>query len=1198
MRRRPSQCYTVFMVVDEILDGKFHVDDGSLDFSCPRVNLSLQADSACEGSFFVYGPEGLVTEGFVTASDLRMECVTKRFGGSEDEIFFRFDAAGMEAGEEVSGSFHIISNRGEYYLPFQVQIESGEIDSSLGEIRNLFHFTNLARSSFEEAVKLFYSPAFRQVFSGHDRQYYAAYKGLASTPGNVHNVEEFLLEINKKKPMEYIPEESEIRIEDPLEDARYTLVINRNGWGYTRLLIRAEGDFLRPEEEMADDVSFLGNVYRLHYHIDTEKLHNGRNFGAILLLRENGMIRVPVTVVRRVPDRRRAALRREKKQLTVQLMTYYQAYRLKKIGKAVWLAETEKLLERMEQLDGRDVAVKLFQSQMLLADERVNEAKWQIEKQRGAVEAEREKNPALWCYYLYLTTLVKDDDAYVDETAERVRRIYERRRDDWRIAWLLLYLSEEYTQSPSRRWMLLEELFAGHCTSPMLYMEAWNVVCMNPAMLRKMDRFEEEILTYAVKNRVMQEDVLLQVVYLAGQKRSYSERMVRILKGCYEQIPHREVLHEICTQLIKGNRSGADCFSWYRAGVEENLRITRLYEYYMMSLPADYDGELPRMALMYFAYRSDLPWEATARLYAYVHRRRDTLADIYANYMAVMERFVVEQIRRGRINRDLAYLYAQFVELPMIDEEIARILVSLIFMREVRTQSGQAREVLLAYPCRADIRRYPITEGKACVPVYESGCKILLCDAEGNCFTQSLSCQVEELMRPGKLSGMISPFVRNHLGYAVYSCYERANTFTVQEDNADLFALLSRSERIEEEERKKIRRMLVDFYQEKDRMRELDEYLLSLRPEDVERKDRGEIVRCLVSRGLYEEAYTWIRRFGPYEVDAKTLLKLGSRLLQLNRSQELEEDPLLTGMLFYVMKKGKYDDSSLAYLVQWFSGTIKEQRDVWQAAESFGVDTYKLSERMLLQMLYTGAHVGEKLEIFRSYSLNGGSDRVRAAFVSACCYDFLVNEEITDAYVFESVQQLYREEVPFHPVCKLAYLRFYADRERTEETERLCGDFLETLLAQGIVMPFYRGYFDSAVQLAAYLDKTMVEYRTKPGSRVTIHYLLQGGESGGQEYTHEEMRDMFGGIYVKDFILFFGEKLQYYITEDSEAGEQVTQSSVVSMSDAGEDGLAGRFSILNDIMIGETLQDYNTVEDLLFTYFRQDHMTEQIFSLR
>lgn len=91
---------------------------------------------------------------------------------------------------------------------------------------------------------------------------------------------------------------------------------------------------------------------------------------------------------------------------------------------------------------------------------------------------------------------------------------------------------------------------------------------------------------------------------------------------------------------------------------------------------------------------------------------------------------------------------------------------------------------------------------------------------------------------------------------------------------------------------------------------------------------------------------------------------------------------------------------------------------------------------------------------------------------------------------------------------------------------------------------------------------------------------------------------MFGGIFVKSFILFFGEKLQYYITEESAAGEQLTQSDSISKSDAAQDGLEGRFHLLNDIMIGKTLHDYDTVSDLLLEYFRQDHMAGEIFTVR
>lgn len=1183
------------MVVDEILEGKFHIDDGSLDFSCPRVTLSLQADTVCEGSFFVYGPEGAVTGGTVTASDLRMTCVTKRFAGSEDEILYRFDAAGMEAGQEVSGSFFIVSNRGEYELPFQVTVLTDEITSSLGEIRNLFHFTNLARSNWAEAVSLFYDPCFKKVFTGHDRQYLAAYKGLSSVPGNEHNVEEFLQEIHKKKPVEFLAEESEIRLEDPVGEAGYALVIHRNGWGYTRLRFRTEGDFIRLAEESAGEASFSDNLYRLRYQIDVEKLHGGINSGAIVLVRESGAVRIPVTVVRRVSGIRTLGAKREKKQLTVQLMAYYQAHRLKKIGTSTWLAETGKLLDRMEQLDDRDIAVKLFRGQLLLSQERGNEAKWQIEKLRESVIAIREENPALWCYYLYLTTLLGEDDSYVDEVAEMVSRIYGKRRGDWRIAWLLLYLSDEYTESVSRRWLLLEDLFLHRCTSPMIYMEAWNILCMNPAMLRKLDLFEEQVLTYAVKNGIMQEEILLQVVYLAGQKKGYSDRLFGILKGCYGLIPHKEVLHEICALLIKGNRSGEAYFPWYWAGVEENLRITRLYEYYMMSLPRDFDGELPKMVLLYFSYRSDLPYEITAYLYAYVYRHREELADIYVNYMAAMERFVLEQIDRGRINRDLAFLYENILTLSMIDEQAARSLVSLLFMREVRTDAANVREAILAYGCRSDVKRFPVTGGRAFLPVYDDDCRVLLGDDSGNLFTAEVEYSVEALMRPARLALMIAPFVRNHLGYAIYACYARQHSFAVQEDNADLFALLSASERIEEEEKKKIRPMVVDFFYEKDRMRELDEYLLTLHPEDVSRRDRGKLVRLLVNRGMYEEACEWVRRFGPYDMDAKTLVKLGSRLLELT---DAEDDSLVTGMLYYVAMRGKYDDNVLNYLVKWFNGSIGQMRDLWKVAQSFGVDTYKLCERMLVQMLYTGVRVEEQMEILRSYTRSGGSERIRAAFVAVCCHDYVMEEGTADTYVFESVRQLAGEEAPLPRICRIAFLRWYADRERDEDIQKLCGSFLESLLAQGIVLSFYKSYFGCVPQLDVYLDKTMVEYRCTSGARVMIHYLIQEEDAEGQEYTHEEMRNMFGGICVSDFILFFGEQLKYYITEETVSGERLMVSDVIRKGDAGEDIPEGRFSILNDIMIGTTLQDYDTVNDLLFEYYKQDHMVEQIFTIR
>ena len=854
-------------------------------------------------------------------------------------------------------------------------------------------------------------------------------------------------------------------------------------------------------------------------------------------------------------------------------------------------------MDGLMEMDDRDIALKLFQAQMLLTEERCNEARWMIEKQEEQVLARREESPELWCYYLYLTTLYSREDSYVDDVAETVADIYVRNRGNWRIAWLLMYLSEEYLKNPVRKWELLEELSRYRCTSPVIYIEAWQLLCMNPAMLMKLDLFEQQVLFFAVRNDLMKEEIILQTVYLAQKEKTYSESILRILKGCYAMRPRNDVLHAICTLLIKGNCTGAAYFEWYQAGVEQNLRITRLYEYYMMSAPLDHREPLPKIVLMYFAYQSNLHYEITAYLYAYVHMHRAEMTEIYVNYTAAIERFVAQQLSYGRINRDLAYLYRNVISLPMIDEESAAQLVSLLFMKEVKVDCDRIVEAYAVYPYGVGDNIYPVTEGRALVPVYDSECKILLGDREGNRYTVSVAHSEETLCGPERLALMISPFVRNDLWYAVYTCFEYEKAFTVQDDNVDLFLLLADSDRITESVKRELRMMLVRFYYARDRMRELDKYLLTLGPEDVERRERREVVRCMVIRGMYEEAWQWVQRCGPYGMDAKVLLKLCSRLLD---EEQMEEDPVMTGVLCHVVQKGKYDENVLAYLVRHFFGSIKDMRDIWKTADAFGVNTYALCERMLVQMLYTGAYVGDKIEIFRAYSREMGNEQLRMAFLSQCCYDYVVKEQIMDSFIFRGIMQLYQKDAFMHRVCKMAFLQYYAENrhEQDDRIRQTCCAFLRDLLAERIVLPLYKDYQGYIPQMDEYQDKTIIEYRAKPGCRAVIHYMIQDEGSPEKEYSTEEMRDMFAGICIKEFVVFFGERLQYYITEESEKGSQPTRSNSISASDLEQDDFESRFTVLNDIMIGKTLHDYDTVNDLLLQYYRQEFVVDSLFKLR
>ncbi|RAZ94670.1 hypothetical protein DK853_33960, partial [Klebsiella oxytoca] len=86
---------------------------------------------------------------------------------------------------------------------------------------------------------------------------------------------------------------------------------NRNGWGYSKLFIEAEGDFLVLEKEVIRDDDFLGNCYRLPFYISAKKLHRGRNYGTIKIGNPYVTLTAHVTVINSPLTTRLSSMRRQ-----------------------------------------------------------------------------------------------------------------------------------------------------------------------------------------------------------------------------------------------------------------------------------------------------------------------------------------------------------------------------------------------------------------------------------------------------------------------------------------------------------------------------------------------------------------------------------------------------------------------------------------------------------------------------------------------------------------------------------------------------------------------------------------------------------------------------------------------------------------------------------------------------------------------
>ncbi len=607
-------------------------------------------------------------------------------------------------------------------------------------------------------------------------------------------MEEFLLHIKKKQRVEYFTSKNRIEITRLTRDSSDSVTeteieINKSGWGYTALNVECEGDFVFTEKEFISDDDFLGSVCRLPVFIDTSLCHRGKNRAKVYLF--NSYVSLEVAVeVQTGHDNPAVQAVLMRKRIIARLMRSYTDFRLKKVSTAAWLKDTGRLVERLAAMNEEDIEARLFQAQVLITEERYNEAGWILDHVADLIDNSDEDVDAMLAYHWYLITLIHTEDEYVRDAAEHIEQLYRRSRGNWRIGWLLLYMSDEYAEKPASKLAFLERLFSEGCTSPVIYIEALALINSNPPLVRRLGRFELQVVNYGVKNDVLSADMTEHLLYLCGRTKEYSPILLRLLETLYEKNNDVRILQEVCTLLIRGGRTGRDAAVWYRAGIEARLRITNIYEYYFVSIDMDTLQDIPDTVLMYFSYQNNLDWERSAYLYHYILENRDRLPDMYAAYKGKMEDFVTEQIQKEHISRHLAAVYAELLTDGMINARTAASLSRLMFAGRVEISDERIKKVYIYYPESLEPLEYAVNDGGCWASVYGNDFTVALEDAYGNRFTDSVDYTLEKLMLPGRFINRLGAFERDNINFNLYissfKSYNKENTALINKIKEEL----------------------------------------------------------------------------------------------------------------------------------------------------------------------------------------------------------------------------------------------------------------------------------------------------------------------------------------------------------------------------------------------------------------------------
>ena len=278
-----------------------------------------------------------------------------------------------------------------------------------------------------------------------------------------------------------------------------------------------------------------------------------------------------------------------------------------------------------------------------------------------------------------------------------------------------------------------------------------------------------------------------------------------------------------------------------------------------------------------------------------------------------------------------------------------------------------------------------------------------------------------------------------------------------------------------------------------------------------------------------------------------------------------------------------------------FNGPTEDMLQIWHAAKNFEVDRFELSERILVQMMYADHKVLDGMPVFAYFYEAGGKDFITLAYISDLAHRYFVDERKIDADVFELIEARYIYHYELNDACKLALLRRYVELTNLSEKQLAIEDeLLAEYTRRNMNFAFFKRLHPDLVLKYHLYDKVFLEYRTSPHSHVVLSYSR---DEDGDNFIKEDMLDIYDGIFVKTFTMFFGEAIQYYINEEYGSEVGVTESNRIVNNDVYNKNDESRYNLLNQMLISNTLQE----EEELYRSMKQsaqlEEITQKVFKL-
>lgn len=741
--------------IQDMIQGKFEYNRPALVVREEELRFSVIEDEDYSGSFHLMSSSQVPIRGIVTCENPHIRILTTEFDGLSAEIRFEFLASQASEGDVESGYFVLTSSAGEYLLEFQAQITRHYLPSSIGRIKTLNDFTNLSNLNWDEALTIFKSPAFCNIFHDDAQYFTLLYRGLTERRCTSHEMEEFLIASGKKKRSVFSVDENRKHYVIKKASVSDTIKVMKSEWGYCNIRISCDAAFVSLGKKQLQMYDFRGKHTEFSYQIIPRLMHRGKNYAVITL--ENCFQKTQIVISAVLgsvytrtdapgTEEQEHSLAWKKRYLYFKLEQSFLDFLLENKSGIEWKRESLALLEKAMEAEPDDRWISLWKAYIYIKTKDEKAAEDQLLLLPRSVRNARMPQSA---FYAYLTSMA-DSGSDKKEMIAKVKEIQLKYQHHPVLNWILFQADESLNRNPQRKYQTIKRYMTEYSISPLFYLEAARILQKHPEVLSSQDDFDYHLISWMGKKNLLTPELSLRIQGMAQGRRSFSRSYLRVLSKCYKKYGDEGIVKTICVYLIKTSRYGETYFPWFKRGIEQHLKIAGLYEAYMLSWSRSL-GELPAEVVKYFSMSSSLPSKRKAMLFAYIVRNKHRLGKDWSSYMVMVKNFAVKELEKGHISDDLAIIYEEIRRMLGADEW-NRIKKEAESCYKIHTRGEAVCTVRVLQNVPETMRqRAAINNDSAYIYLYRKPYVILYEDSNAVLYTTKDGCRMSKMLSGGSI---------------------------------------------------------------------------------------------------------------------------------------------------------------------------------------------------------------------------------------------------------------------------------------------------------------------------------------------------------------------------------------------------------------------------------------------------------------